>query len=60
MGTGLRILICALVAVATAVVVVAFQHYAHFMEDSSYLVGGTGGIAVVLAWQLTGAKKVPR
>jgi hypothetical protein len=57
MSTGLRVLICAVVAIVTAAVVSAVQHYAGFMEDSAYLVGGAGGIAAVMAWQLTGRKK---
>ena len=57
MNTGLRVLICTVVAIVTAVIVVYVQHYAGFVEGNAYLVGGAGGIAVLAAWQLTGKKK---
>jgi hypothetical protein len=56
-NTGLRVATCTVAAIVVALAVAAFQRYAGFMKDSSYLAGAVGGIAVLATWQLTGRKK---
>jgi hypothetical protein len=55
MSTGLRILICVVVAVVTVVAMVAILH-ATIGHTSNAIVGGVGALVVFATWYLTGAK----
>jgi hypothetical protein len=57
MSTVVRVLICGVTVILAAVIVATVQRYTGFSETNSYLVGGVGGAAGVLAWQLTGPKR---
>jgi hypothetical protein len=58
MGKGVRVLICGVIVIMVAIVVAVVQFYMGSTETNTYLVGGLGGAAGVLVWQLT-ARKTP-
>ena len=58
MGKGVRVLICGVIVIMVAIVVAVIQLYMGATETNTYLVGGLGGAAGVLVWQLT-ARKAP-
>jgi hypothetical protein len=60
MSATVRVLVCGVTIILVAVIVVAIQQYTGFTETNSYLVGGTGGAAGVLVWQLTGPKSAEK
>jgi hypothetical protein len=57
MNTVVRVLIFLVTVIVVAVIVAVVQQYAGATETNAYLVGGLGGAAGVLVWQLTGRKK---